>query len=140
MPTVKPNLKTLQKATIYTNSDWGMGIVKREIYLESHGTKKYAQYDHAPWVRFVIKGKRSLMEITKTYQPYLLIVEGWNAPDMDDPFAPLSESNGVMVSQSRHLSHSDEWEKEADAKLGDVKIIADYRYTTGFSSHRGRAA
>lgn len=140
MPTVKPNLKTLQKATIYTNSEWGLGIIRKEVYLESHGTKKYAQYDYAPWVRFVLKGKRSLMETTKTYQPYLLIVEGWDTPKVDDPFTVVSESKDVVVSQSRHMSFSDAWEKEADDRIGDkVKIIADYRYSTGFSSHRGRA-
>lgn len=136
MAAVKPSTKDMQKVTIYVDSDFGMGIRKIEGFLYSHGIKRYAQYHNAPFVNFVQKGKRKLVGIQKTYKPYLLIVDGWNQPEPDGMFKPepISEAGFAKVYEGRYSSFDDRWDSDNDAKIAaaGVKVIADYRHTSGF--------
>lgn len=117
------------KVTIYTTSEFFGSVVKREGTLISHGRMKYAQYDNAPFVRFVPRGKRKEAGIVKGYRPYIVIVEGWEAPDPGGMFTEPVQENGFTVKKSRYSAFDDAYKTDFDAVLAksNLKIIADYR-------------
>ena len=117
------------KVTIYTTSKFFGSVVKHKGTLISHGRAKYAQYDAAPFVRYVPMGKRKPVGFVKGYKPYLLIVEGWNAPEPGGMFAEPEHKDGVTVKQSRYACFDDQYKQDFDALIdaSNVKIVADYR-------------
>lgn len=129
----------MREVSIYTDSDFGMGIRRVEGKLVEHGTMKYAQYQNAPYVTFIPKGKRKARQILRTFRPYLLILDGWDTPapgSMWNP-EPVSETPDATVMQSKYSSFDDRWDADCDSiieQFGTAKIVADYRHTTGFRS------
>lgn len=115
-----------KKVTIYTTSEFMGNVVKYEGKLVDYGTRKYAQYNTAPFVDFIPDGKRKTIRIQKTYKPYLLILLGSGYPEPETMCPP----EGGM---SKYSSHDDRWRNDFDetlSKLGSVKsleIVADYR-------------
>ena len=130
-------LANKEKVTVYYQSEnfGGFGIRAVECFLLEHGTRKYAQYANAPYVTFIPKGKRKARQILLTYQPYLVIVEGWGHPSVE-LFEKVSENSEVSVSKSRYSSFSPEWANDNDQliKENNLKIVADYRHSSGFRS------
>lgn len=126
-----------EKVTIYYQSEnlGGFGVRAVEALLLEHGTRKYAQYNNAPYVNFIPKGKRKARHLLLTYQPYLVIVEGWGHPSVE-LFEKVSETADAIVTKSRHMSFSPEWGNENDDLIekNNLKIVADYRYSKGFRS------
>jgi len=120
------------KATIYTKSELFGNILKKEVTLLKHGRKQYAQYRDAPFVEFVPKRARIARRITETYKPFLLIVEGWKQPDPDSAYGSSTDHGAYSVSQGRYSSFDDRWVDDFNAKVKtwNLKVIADYRYTT----------
>lgn len=112
----------MSKVTIYTTSEFMGNVCKYEGTLIEHGTRKYAQYDNAPYVDFVPRGKRKPLRIQKAYKPYLLIVEGWGAPEPE----PMCTPQGGM---SKYSSFDDGWRRDFNALIeaSGCVIIADYR-------------
>ena len=121
------------KITVYTTSEFFGSVVKYEGKLVEYGRKKYAQYDSAPYVHFIPKGKRKTFGIIKGYKPYLLIVEGWDAPEPDSFLGEAKESGDVVVRQSRYRSFNEGYTKDFDELIAksNVKIIADFREKGG---------
>lgn len=131
----------MQQVTIYTR---GMiSMTKIEAKLIHHGTRKYAQYDHAVEVEFIQKRKRSPHSMIKGSHVDFLIVEGWNNPDpasMFDESTRESLGGGVESVRGRYSSCDPRIQSDFDAMIdakiadGSVKVVADYR---GWNSYRG---
>lgn len=125
-----------RKVTVYYNSEMGMGINRVMGYLVGHGTQKYAQYNNAPYVDFIPKGKRTARRVLKTYRPYLLVLKGWETPAPGDMWRLVSKTDDATVSQSKYSAFDERWETDFDSQVekADCKVIADYRHTNGFRS------
>jgi len=119
-----------QKATIYYSTEFFGSIQSIECYLVEHGTREYAQYKNAPYVKFIPKGKRKICQIIKGYQPYILIVENWNQPKPDGLYSEDTKTNNnVVICESKYQSFDDRYKSDFDNIIenSNVEIIADYR-------------
>lgn len=125
--------------TIYSSGM--LGINKVEAKLVDHGTKKYAQYDNAPYVRFIPTRKRKVRGIQDGYKPYILILKGQGHPDLETWKPATEPTPGVIVREALYSMCDARWDTDADTKLdayiaeSGAEVIADYRHTKGFNSH-----
>ncbi len=121
--------------TIYSTSEFMGNVTKTEAKLIECGIRKYAQYDKAPFVAFIPKGKRKGFQYIKGYQPYLLVIEGHNHPDPDSMFKAPIVTDTVTVRESKYLSFDDryktDFDSNIDAYLEDKKdiVLMDCRHT-----------
>ena len=118
-----------QEVTIYATSEFFGSVVKYCGKLVEHGTRKYAQYENVPFVKFIPKGKRKIIHIQKSYKPSLITVKGYNTPDPQGMFGETVTKNGVSIKESLYSSRDDNYKKDFDEILinSNVEIIADYR-------------
>ncbi len=133
------NLNNLisKKVTIYTRGVMGVTKIEARSYLVEVGP--YAQYTAAVSFAFVAKGQRNPRGTVQTFQPSLLILDGWGHPDPAGAFTPAEKSDsGAMVSRGRFSACSPEWSREFDVMIATyvaaaaaggkpVSILADYR-------------
>jgi hypothetical protein len=127
-------MSTNQKVTIYTVGGFGLSAIRATLI--NHGRKQYAQYPDAPFVHFTEKGKRKPTGfVIGSYQPYLLIVAGHDAPAAPDPLIPDESSPGFTVTKSRYSTFDPRWEFDANKILNEWitlypdRVIADYRHS-----------
>ena len=111
------------KVTIYHRGMFGVRAI--EAYLHSHGRRKYAQYEAAPFCEFTPKGKRKPAVICEGYAPSLLIVDGWNQPQPANPLQDMGDGCAV----SRYSACDPRYQEEFDQMIAgtNVAIVADYR-------------
>ena len=113
-----------KKVTIYTTSEFMGNVVKYEGKLVDYGTRKYAQYNTAPFVDFIPNGKRKTVRIQKTYKPYLLILSGTGYPEPEG----MCPAEGGM---SKYSSFDGGWKRDFNDLLEKstkpLAILADYR-------------
>ena len=136
------NMKNKEnQITVYWTGEFFGSVIKKEGTLIEHGTRKYAQYNNAPFVKMIPARKRNGVMIAKEYNPFILVLEGVGHPEPEGMWKSSQPVNGVTVTESRYSSFDDRWvtdfDKMIDAYVAEnkVKVIADYRYTKGFSSH-----
>lgn len=121
-----------EKITILTRGGLG-NIVVTHAKLVEHGRKPYAQYKSAPFVKYIKKGGRTVVGSVFAYDPYLVILAGWQDIKTQDIFRPATlSSSGAMVSVGKFSSCDDGWKKEFEAENEFRDVIADYR---GVNSH-----
>lgn len=119
--------------TYYFKSEFGMGISKIEGKLIDIGFEKYAQYDKAFFISLIPKGKKNGLKFRQTYNPFAIVIAGIGHPDPEDTMKVVSEKDDVTVSTSKHLSFSENWILEFNAKFNKYlesqkeNIIADVR-------------
>ena len=120
-----------QRVTIYYTSEFFGSVQSIEAYLIEYGQRKYAQYDNAPFVKFIPKGKRKVLMIQKSYKPYLLILKNWDNPKPDGMFGKIENKNGVTIKQSKYSSYDDRYKIDFNTIINQYKnnFIADYRET-----------
>lgn len=112
-PKINVAITPNEPVTIYTSGEFFGSINKYEGKLVECGTKQYAQYDHAPYVFFIPKGKRKARGFVKGYQPWIVIVKGVGHPTPPDMFtAPRMSESGMMVKESRYSSFDDRYKTE----------------------------
>lgn len=114
---------TKQQVTIYTST--GMGITKLEGTIISIGRRPYAQYDSAPFVTFVPRGKRKPQGLIATAYPYLVVLKGYGHVD---PSSPMVEDNSVQtcelrVSRSRYAMFDDRYKTDLDDVLNEYLSV-----------------
>lgn len=125
-------MSTKQKVTLYCKS--AFGIKKYEGKLIEHGTSPYAQYENAPYVVFIPKGKRNPRKFREGYKPFFLILAGWEHPEPDSALVDTEPTaSGIMVARSRYASFDDSWQRDFNAMIEpyiadpNINVIADYR-------------
>jgi hypothetical protein len=118
-----------EKATLYINSEFYGCPQKLEIYLLEHGTKEYAQYKAAPYVKYILKGKRTARQIIKGYNPFFVIVKGWDTPEPPKWHNKPTYDNGMELKQSKYTCHDEMYLMDFNTWFEPFKmeIIADYR-------------
>lgn len=128
--------KPTQKVTVYRKSEFCGNIVKTEMKLIEFGIESYAQYDSCPFVVGVPKRKRSAYKMLESYNPYMIIVDGWNNIEPNGLYEggkDLGGAEGVTVTQAKYSSCSDGYAKDFDSIIDfliadkSVKVLADYR-------------
>lgn len=130
-----------KKVTIYFNTSAGFGLGTVEARLYETGTKKYAQYQNAPYAQYKPKGARKMRGMVVTYQPWMVILEGWGLPKFNNWQAPKDHGDGVTTQKGKFMGCDERWEMAGDIFIADVvgktgaAVVADYRYTQGFSAH-----
>ena len=130
------------KVTIYTTGEFFGSVHKIEAYLIEHGRRPYAQYDQARFVVFVPRGKRKPRTILKGYKPYILIVEGWNAPEPPGMYgAPERSESGAIIRKSQYRSFDDRYKTDFDRVIDSagVRVVADYREKSQYVNPDGSA-
>lgn len=121
-----------EKVTILTRGGLG-NIVVTHAKLVEHGRKAYAQYKSAPFVTYVKKGCSKPTGAVFAYDPYLVILAGWQEINTQEIFRPATVYNtGSMVSHGKFSSCDKGWQEEFEAENEFKDIIADYR---GVNSH-----
>lgn len=128
-------MTTKEKITVYTVSETLGNIIKREGYLIEHGLKpKYAQYNNVPYIEFIIKGKRKPTFIIKGYNPFILILKGWDQPNTLSGFNTYKEGT-VIISKSLYSCFDKryilDFNDHINKLIKEADIIADYRYIKG---------
>ncbi len=124
-----------KKVTIYSGG--GMfGITRYEAKLVAHGTKPYAQYEAAPFVHFVEKGKRTTRGIVQGYAPFILILDGHGHPEPDEGFVDADISNtGMTCRRSRYASCDPRYQTDFNSLISGYLdanpglVVADYRHS-----------
>jgi len=119
-----------EKATMYVTSEFFGSVVKMEIYLLEHGKQEYAQYKDATFVKYIIKGKRIKRKYIKGYNPFILLVKGWDTPEPPEWHKEPTYSNEMVIKESKYLCHDELFVKDFNTWFMDFKnlsIIADYR-------------
>lgn len=125
-------LKT-QKVTIYFRGEMFSNYHKIEATAHAVRLVKYAQYSSAVEFTFIPKGARKARGTVQTYQPSLLILEGWNHPDPATMFSDPESRGDVTVQRSRHASCAPEWDSEFNTLIEShitatgAKVVADFR-------------
>ena len=139
--TVK-NVHNDEKVTIYTTSDFMGDVVKYEGRIHESGRRKYAQYDSAPYVDITMKRKRKAIRIMKTYNPYILVVKGWDHPDAEDYLKVVHESADAVISKSRYLSFDERYKTDFDKIINDlieskkIEVVEDFRNVNPYNMRR----
>lgn len=127
-----PALKE-QKVTLYFRGETMGNIHKIEARAFSTRLRPWAQFSSSVEVRFLKKGARRVLGFIQSYQPSLVILDGWGHPDPAPIFGPAVQRNGVEISRGRHSACSPEWSTEFDAMLAahvaekGAKILHDFR-------------
>ena len=124
-----------QKVTVYTTGEFMGNIIKTEMRLIEFGLQSYAQYDGVPFVIGVPKRKRLPRKFLESYNPYILIVDGWGNPEPDgiyDGGTVLQDNSAITVTQApRHTTGG--YGRDFDTAInkciedGSVTVIKDYR-------------
>lgn len=110
-----------QQVTIYTST--GMGITKMEGTIISIGRRPYAQYDQAPFVTFVPKGKRKPQGVIATAYPYLVVLAGHGHIDPPSPMVEQETNQiGIQVSKSRYALFDDRYKTDFDDILNEYLV------------------
>lgn len=122
-----------KKATLYSESGFMGNVVATQVWLREVGRAPYAQYADAPYAIFTVKRKKKVSKKTAAKE-MLLVVEGWDAPDPQDPLTAgvPDENTGLIVSQSKYSSYDKRWVTDFNALIdpliesGAVKVIARF--------------
>jgi hypothetical protein len=123
------------KVTIYSTSDFMGNVVKTEATLISISKKDYAQYKDCPQVTFLPKGKRKGGYCLRaTYDPYLLVIEGWGHPEPADLFNEgVKSETGLTVKHSRYMSFDKGYKTDFDQVINEhlktCNVLLDCRAT-----------
>lgn len=126
-----------EKITVYTTSEFMGNVQRYEGTLIEQGRMEYAQYENAPFVSFVPKGKRNGIRIVKGYNPYILILKGWNHPEPEDMFGNSKGAykDGVTIKESKYKSFDDGYKIDFNKVIDEYisnnteALLADYRET-----------
>jgi len=122
-----------QKITIYYNTEFFGSIQKIEAYLIEYGTRQYAQYSNAPYIKFIPKGKRKIRMIQKSYKPYLLILNGWDNPNTQGMFTDSKNENGIITKKSLYSCYDERYKTDFNKTINNYSdlFIADFRENKG---------
>lgn len=129
---------TKTKATLVFKGILG-NVVTRHVWLVEHGRGKYAQYNSAVFVKYIDKGARKMKGFWQSFQPYLVILDGWQDIQSQAMFnAPrVVDNHGTTVSEGKYMSFDPRWSQDFEAANEFKNIIADYR---GVNTHEVLAA
>ena len=113
-----------EKITVYTISEFFGGVVTHRGYLIEHGRKKYAQYTSVPFVKFTPKGKRKPCTFIKGYEPYILIVAGWDTPESKGMFYNEGKTeNGVTIKKAEYLAHDERYRTDFNVVIDEAMEV-----------------
>lgn len=134
MNAMKANVEMKQgPVTIYSRSEWGMGVRKTEARAFGFAVVAYAQYPSAVECHFVGKGQRKVRGFVQTSTASLLVLEGHGHPDPDTGDIVLSETPTMRVTKGRYMSQDPRWQSDFDAMIDayiaekQPTVVADYR-------------
>jgi hypothetical protein len=125
-------MKNSELVTVYYSAMFG--VQKLEGKIVDFGTKEYAQYKAAAFVKIIPKGKRNPIGFLDGAYPYYIILKGVNHPAPADAFTPKKETaEGLVTSMSRFTSFDERYKTEFDAKITnyikDQTVLMDIRHT-----------
>lgn len=111
------------KVTIAYKTEMFGNVAVFEAHLHKYGTEKYAQYDKAPFVVYVMKGKRKLCRIRQSYNPFICIMEGWNLELNSEHMELTSSVNPkIKVMKSKYSSFDPRYVSDFESMLKSKNI------------------
>lgn len=122
------------KATLYFQSDMGLGIRRVEVRSWRVEVRPYAQHRAAVEVTFIPKGARTGRRLIQAYDPTVVIVEGHNTPSpdgiYDESTTTVSADGAASSTRGRYSACDPRWARDFDAKLAEIppaRILVNYR-------------
>lgn len=131
------------KVTMFMTTDMGLGVIKQEVRLKSiEQGKKYAQYNNAVKVVCKQKRKRSYVGRHFTYNPYVIIVEGWDIDLEQNPFNAPEDLGYATIQKAKYACFDDRYATDFDTLIdnANVNVIFDFRHTKGANPYHSYAA
>jgi hypothetical protein len=126
-----------KKATLYYRGGFG-ATIRQEVREVRVSRRPWAQYESAVICESLAPRKRKWNNTVHSYQPYLVVLEGWGHPDPASPWTNTQVGNGVITQQGRYSYCDERWDTDFDAELAryleanpQVKVLGDYRHTQG---------
>jgi len=125
--------KKLEKVTVYTQSEFGLSFVKREVKLICAGVMEWAQYKDAFYLKYLEKRKRIPTANVYGYKPNFVICEGWDCPEPDDTFEYDYSTPGMTVKKSKYPSFDPNYKTDFDSMIerweekGLINVLIDVR-------------
>ena len=118
------------KATLYVKGEFGGAPIKREINLLESGIDDYAQFKDRTWIKYTIGRKKSVYRTQQGFNPFFVVVEGWNQPNNPDGFITTKEENGFITQESQYLSHDNRYYTDFNTWFNqqNFKILVDARF------------
>ena len=121
------------KVTIYFKSEFLGNVVKVEAKQIEIKVRSYAQYSQAVEFRYRKPRQRRDRGAVQTYQPSLLVLDGWNHPEPGESFRTIAKSADAELQQARYSSCDPRWESDFDALIAEhieqtgARVLADFR-------------
>lgn len=132
-----PESVTTGRATIYTRGLLG-SVTRTEVKTCQITVRPYAQYNHAVECRYRKPRQRVDRGFVQTFQPDLLVLDGWGHPEPGAAFETVSESADCVVSRARYSACDPRWAADFNAQIdayleaSGARVVADFR---GHNSH-----
>lgn len=111
-----------RKVTVITTNEFFGNMNVFEGRLVDFGTRPYAQYSNAPYVKFIPTRKRKPVCIMKTYNPTLIVIDGVGHNLTPNDEVVLSETSEVRVTTLKYSSFDPRYVTEFLAKLKEKNI------------------
>lgn len=135
-----------EKATLYYQGTFG-SITKLEVREVQVTRRRFAQYPSAVICSFLAPRKRKWQSYTASYQPYLVVLEGWGHFEPGSPWKNTTVGDGVITQEGRYSCCDERWGTDFDAELAayleanpQAKVLGDYRHTTGCNTYDAKPA
>ena len=118
------------KVTMYRKSNFLGNIIADEITLIGFGRREYAQYASVPFVKFKKKRGRNVLEYNPGgYEPFVLIVDGWNNPNPSDGYDQVEKRNGLTIRKSSYACFDERYISDFNELIENenLNVIFDAR-------------
>ena len=128
-------IDTKARFTLYFRQDMGLGYTKVEVSALTLKQGKWAQYSNAISGEYTRKRcKRSSMLPSQTFQPSLVVLEGWGHPQSPSIWDESTRKEGADVTtvQARYSSCDPRWSQDFRASLAryvetsGAKVLFDF--------------
>jgi len=125
------SLKRAGRVTLYFRSM--LGVCKVEAKQVEITVRPYAQYQRAVEFRYRKPRQRIDRGAVQTYQPSLLVLDGWSHPEPGARFEPVSSDGDITVSRALYSACDPRWQTDFDAMIAahieatGARVLADYR-------------
>lgn len=112
-----------------------MGVAKMEAREASTEVRPFAQYARGVFCKFKRARERNPRGFVQSFQPSLLILEGWGhpAPDGIFPEETTRTEGGVTTQRGRYSACDPRWRSDFNGQIDayiaqtGTKVLADFR-------------
>lgn len=126
----KSELFNDRKVTIFFRNYFGsVSAIKAKLNEVRFG--KWAQYENALEVVYKLPRKQKYSVLRQTDDKFVVIVDGWNVPRIDDGFEKTVMADGNVARVSKYLAfdsrYLEDFNKDFPNIVPNEQVVLDYR-------------